>query len=82
MAEVIVAADHTKYTKAVVSYLEEMRKLPETAPEVQTEFENGRFAVKRSPGKFNMIWTDMALECSQNCDAKGRSGQAGLKGVR
>ena len=23
----------------------------------------------------------MALECSQNCDAKGRSGQAGLKGI-
>ena len=23
----------------------------------------------------------MALECSQNCDAKGKTGQAGLKGI-
>lgn len=81
MAIFIAAADHNKYVKAIVSYLEEMRNLPQTAPDVQLEFEKGNFTVKRCSGEFNCVWTDMALECSQNCDAKGRSGQAGLKGV-
>ncbi|MES9884476.1 MAG: hypothetical protein ABW185_26830 [Sedimenticola sp.] len=81
MTKVIAAADHLKYTKVLVSYLEEMRNLPTQAPEVEQEFQNGNFTVKRSSRKFNSIWTDMALECSQNCDAKGRSGQAGLKGI-
>ena len=81
LAKIIVAADHTKYTKVIVTYLEEMRNLPDTAPEVYDEFNKGNFIVKRSENRFNGIWTDMALECSQNCDAKGRSGQAGLKGI-
>ncbi|MES9880282.1 MAG: hypothetical protein ABW185_05305 [Sedimenticola sp.] len=81
MAKIITAADHLKYTKVLVTYLEEMRNLPNQAPEIEREFQNGHFTVKRTPHKFNSIWTDMTLECSQNCDAKGRSGQAGLKGV-
>ena len=81
IAKIIVAADHNKYTKVIVTYLEEMRNLPETAPEVYDEFNKGNFIVKRSANRFNGIWTDMALECFQNCDANGRSGQAGLKGI-
>ena len=81
MAKIITAADHNKYTKVIVTYLDEMRNLPQTAPEVYEEFDQGNFIVKRSENRFNGIWTDMALECSQNCDAKGRSGQAGLKGI-
>ena len=81
MANVIAAADHQKYVKAVVTYLAEMKALPQTAPEVETEFQQGNSMVKRACGKFNGIWTDMALECSQNCDAKGKTGQAGLKGI-
>ena len=81
MAKVIAAADHQKYVNAVVTYLAEIKALPQTAPEVETEFQQGNFIVKRSCGNFNGIWTDMALECSQNCDAKGKTGQAGLKGI-
>lgn len=81
MAKVIAAADHQKYVHALVTYLEEMKALPETAPEIHKEFVNGHFSVKRAVGSFNGIWTDMALECSQNCDAKGKTGQAGLTGV-
>ena len=81
MAEYIVAADHTKYIKAVMCYLNEMGNLQTEAHEIYEAFERGYFTVKRSSGEFNAIWTDMALECSQNCDAKGRSGQAGLKGI-
>ena len=35
MAKVIAAADHQKYVKAVVTYLAEMKALPQTAPEVE-----------------------------------------------
>ena len=81
MLNVITAADHLKYVNAVVTYLSEMKALPQTAPEVAEEFQQGKFEVKKACDSFNGIWTDMALECSQNCDAKGMTGQAGLKGV-
>ena len=71
MAKIITAADHLKYTKVIVTYLEEMRNLPETASEVYNEFMNGNFIAKRSESRFNGIWTDMALTCSQNCDWSG-----------
>ena len=48
MAKVIAAADHQKYVNAVVTYLAEIKALPQTAPEVETEFQQGNFIVKRS----------------------------------
>ena len=66
MLPYIVSAGHHKYGVCVVNYLEEMRKLPERAPEVASQFNAGSFTVKRTKGKFNCIWTDQALECSQN----------------
>ena len=72
MAKVIAAADHQKYVKAVVTYLAEMKALLQAAPEVETEFHQGNVIVKRACGNFNGIWTEMALECSQHCDANGR----------
>ena len=69
MLNVITAADHLKYVKAVVTYLSEMKALPQTALEVAEEFQQGDFVVKRACGS------------SPNCDAKGKTGQAGLKGV-
>ena len=81
MAEYIAAADHTKYIKALMCYLNEMGSLQTETPEIYEAFEHGYFTVKRSSGEFNAMWTDMALECSQNCEAKGRSDQAGLKGI-
>ena len=76
MAKVIAAADHQKYmyVKAVVTYLAEIKALLQTAPEVETEFHQGNFIVKRACGNFSGIWTEMALECSQNCDAKEKTG--------
>ena len=64
MAEYIAAADHTKYIKAVMCYLNEMGNIQTEAPEIYEAFERGYFTVKRSSGEFNAIWTDMALECS------------------
>ena len=81
MLPYIISAGHHKYGVCIINYLEEMRKLPEVAPGIEDLFNSGLFTVKRAVGKFNCIWTDQALECSQNCDAKGRSGMAGLKGI-
>ena len=82
MLPYIISAGHHKYGVCIINYLEEMRKLPEVAPGIEDLFNSGLFTVKRAVGKFNCIWTDQALECSQNCDAKGRSsGMTGLKGI-
>ena len=81
MAEYIAAADHTKYIEAVMSYLNGMSNLQSEAPEIYEVSKRGYFTMKQSFWEFNAIWIDMALECSQNCDAEGRSGQAGLKEI-
>ena len=69
---VISAAEHLKYLKAVVSYLPEMKALRQTPSEVADEFQKGNFVVKSACGRFNGIWTDMALECSKNVMQKVR----------
>ena len=81
LLNVITAVDHLKYAKTVVTYLSEMKAFPQAAPEVAEEFQQGNFVVKRACGSYNGICTDMALECSQKCHAKCKTGQAGLKGV-
>lgn len=47
-----------------------MRLLTTTAPSVAAEFNKGSFIVRRAPGRFNGVWTDMGLEQTYNCDAK------------
>jgi hypothetical protein len=44
---------------------------------VYDQFLKGNFAVRRMPGIFNGIWTDLALEQTQYRDAKTK----GLKGI-
>ena len=51
-------------------YISDMQLLPETAPEVYEEFQNGNFHVSRSGSRFTGVWTDMALEQSVNRDTK------------
>ena len=48
---------------------------------IEQKFMAGAFTVKRSDGSFSGIWTDMALECGPNANAKGQRGQAGLSGI-
>ena len=70
MLPYLVVAGHSKYVSCLPQYLHEMRLLPTTAPTVAAEFEKGNFTVRRAPGRFNVVLTDMALEQSYNCDAK------------
>lgn len=60
---VITAADHKKFTKALVTYLEEMRHPPDTEYEIQG-FQKGNNAVKRSCG-YTWPWN-----AKQNCEAE------------
>ena len=67
MLPYLVSAGHTKYTACLPQYVNTMRHLP---PSVQDEFERGNFAVHQKEGKFNGVWTDLALEQTYNKDAK------------
>ena len=70
MLPYLVFDGHHKYVSCLPHCLNEMDKLQETAPEVHEQFMAGHFGVRRVSGKFNAVWTDMALEQSYNRDAK------------
>jgi len=63
----LVSAGHSKYVSCLPHYLNAMKNLPAS---IETEFKNGNFVVRKKEGKFNGVWTDMALEQTYNKDAK------------
>jgi len=69
--------DHTNYLRWCSLYLEDIQTLNETAPDVYREFLKGNFSVKRKPGKFNSVGTDMCLEQTINRSSKGKGGVVG-----
>ncbi|KAJ8416954.1 hypothetical protein AAFF_G00328320 [Aldrovandia affinis] len=70
MLPYLVAAGHYKYVSCLPHYLEAMRSLPTLAPSIHREFKDGKFTVHQTEGRFNGVWTDMALEKTYNRDAK------------
>ena len=70
MLPYIVAAKHTNYMSCLPLYLKEMGDLEEKHPAIYNDFIRGRFAVHRTEGRFNGIWTDMALEHTYNKEGK------------
>jgi len=71
------AFDSTNYLRWCSLYLEDMKRLPETAPGIHTAFVEGKFAVKRTPGCFKAVGADMALEQTINRAQKSVSGIIG-----
>jgi hypothetical protein len=72
------AYDRINYARWATVYLIDMQLLPQKAPEVYQEFQKGNHPVNRSANaKFNQVWTDMALEQSENCDSKSKGGVCG-----
>ena len=67
MLPYLVSAGHIKYVSCIPHYLVAMRNLP---PDIDEEFQRGHFNVRVARGKFNAVWTDMALEQTYNRDAK------------
>ena len=59
-------AGHNKYVSCLPHYLVDMKDLP---IRVKEEFRSGNFTVRKRSGKYNGVWTDMALEQSYNRDA-------------
>ncbi|KAM3603902.1 uncharacterized protein V6R79_003817 [Siganus canaliculatus] len=57
---------------------EEMKKLPETAPEVHEALMAGAFVGRRVDGRHNGVSPDMLLEQTYNADAKESSGLDGI----
>ena len=69
------AYDHQNYSRWGPVYIAEMLLLPETAPEVNTKFQEREHVVKRSEiSSFNTVWSDLGLEQSVVKDSKSRKG--------
>ena len=69
--------DKVNYLRWASLYLEDMRRLPETHPEVHRQFMEGNFVVKRTAGLFKAIAVDLALEQTINRSQKSSSGIIG-----
>ncbi|MGH0137000.1 UNVERIFIED_CONTAM: hypothetical protein FKN15_043141 [Acipenser sinensis] len=66
MLPYIAAAGHYRYANHLPVYLDEMKNLPQSALEGNTEFKNGNFTNHRATGRFNGIWSDLALDQTYN----------------
>ena len=74
---IFAAFDSTNYLRWCSLYLEDMHKLPDTAPDIYRAFMAGKFVVKRTHGKFNAVGADMALEQTINRSQKSACGIIG-----
>ena len=72
------AYDRINYARWASVYLADMKSLQNTAKPVYEEFMNGNHPVKRAPGTFNQVWTDLTLEQSVNRDSKVKGGIVGF----
>ena len=70
--------DRTNYLRWGSVYIEDMQKLPESAPDVYKAFSSGNFSVKRTPGEFNSVGVDMCLEQTINRSIKWKGGVIGV----
>ena len=71
------AFDATNYLRWCSLYLEDMKRLPATAPDIYESFCEGKFVVKHTIGKFKAVGADMALEQTINRSQKSQSGIIG-----
>lgn len=78
MLPYLFAVNHFNYARWVTVYLADMHLLPETAPEVYQQFQDGKHAVRRSPTAFSSVWSDMGLEQTVNRDLKCKGGIVGF----
>ena len=58
----LAASGHNLYTKSLVIYLEEMKRLPDTHPEVHQHFMEGKHSVRRSDRVWAGLSTDLVIE--------------------
>ena len=70
MLPYLIAAGHYKYVSCLSHYLQAMGNLTTMAPSILQALKNGQFTIHQSEGRFNGVWTDMALEKTYNRDAQ------------
>ena len=75
---IFAAFDATNYLRWCSLYLEDMKRLPATAPDIHESFCEGKFVVKHTIGKFKAVGADMALEQTINRSQKSQSGIIGM----
>ena len=69
------AYDQQNYSRWRPVCIAEMLLLPQTAPEVNTKFQEGEYVVKRSENtSFNTVLSDLGLEQSVVKDSRSRKG--------
>ena len=69
--------DCVNYLRWCSLYLEDMRRLSETAPGIYWAFLQGQLVVKRTPGKFKDVAADISLEQTINPSQKSSGGIIG-----
>ena len=62
MLPYLAASGHNLYTKSVVIYLDHMRRLPHTHPDVYQHFMDGKHCVRRSDRLWAGLSTDLVIE--------------------
>ena len=75
MLPYMFGANRINYARWLPIYILDMLQL---SPDVQEEFRNGRFAIRLATGRFNGIWSDMAVEKTIVKDSKGDGGIIGI----
>ena len=79
MLPYLTAAGHYKYSQHFLPlYLSDMKRLPDTAPDVHRMILNGAFAGRRADGHHNGVSPDMLLEQTYNAYAKEKRGFDGI----
>ncbi|KAG0728088.1 hypothetical protein GWK47_033202 [Chionoecetes opilio] len=71
------AFDSRNYLRWCSVYMEDMRRLSETAPSVYEKFSNGNFSIKDKAGRFTAVGGDQKLEQSINLSSKCSDGVIG-----
>ena len=69
--------DCVNYLQWCSLYLEDMRRLPETASGIYQVFLQCQFVVKKTPGKFKSVAADQSLEQTINRSQKSSGGIIG-----
>ena len=71
------ALDHTHYARWLTVHIKDMETLPTRLPQVYTEFDAGKFVVRKTTSKFSALGTDHAHE-QNNALVKEEGGATGL----
>ena len=67
-------ASCTNYSRWMPAYILHILEIPD---EIRSAFKAGQFAIRRTPGKFNDIWSDMGRKTIIK-DSKGSGGIIGI----